>query len=67
MAVIKSDITESSWLQEFDNINFDAIVCLDVLEHLKDDNKALINFNRLLPVGGILILKVPAIKAIYSS
>ena len=65
--VIKWDLNDSPGLQKFSNFNFDTIVCLDVLEHVKDDNKVLTNFNRLLPVGGILILKVPAIKIIYGS
>lgn len=67
IAVVNWDLNDSSGLQKFGNINFDTIICLDVIEHIKDDDKVLTNFNRLLPVGGILILKVPAVKAIYGS
>lgn len=44
-----------------DNLGkFDTIVCMNVLEHIKDDKKALGNMNRLLKTGGKLILLVPA-------
>lgn len=39
---------------------FDTIVCLNVLEHIKDDKKALENMHELLKKGGYLVLLVPA-------
>lgn len=42
-----------------DNQKFNTIVCLNVLEHIKDDEKALANMFNLLKVGGILVLLVP--------
>ncbi|OLC42107.1 MAG: hypothetical protein AUH74_04740 [Nitrospirae bacterium 13_1_40CM_4_62_6] len=39
---------------------FDTVICLDVLEHLGDDEKALRHFHALLVPGGHLLLKVPA-------
>lgn len=42
------------------NQKFDTIVCLNVLEHIKDDKKALKNLHALLKKGGFLILLVPA-------
>lgn len=44
----------------FDNKKFDSIVCLNVIEHIKDDTKSLINLNKLLKKGGCLILLVPS-------
>jgi SAM-dependent methyltransferase len=64
---VKWNLHDTSGLQKLSKINFDTIVCLDVLEHIKEDSNVLINFNRLLSVGGILILKVPAVKAIYGT
>lgn len=42
------------------NKKFDSIVCMNVLEHIKDDKKALSNMFNLLNHGGKLILLVPA-------
>jgi len=50
----------------FNKINFDSIVCLNVLEHIKDDRKAIKNMYELLNKGGYLILLVPANKFLFS-
>lgn len=39
---------------------FDSIICLNVLEHIRDDARALKNMYALLNPGGVLILLVPA-------
>jgi SAM-dependent methyltransferase len=39
--------------------SFDAVMCIEVFEHLPDPLKALDEFFRLLKPGGILILTVP--------
>ncbi len=56
-AVIKDDITQT----RFDSESFDAILCLDVLEHLQFDDqvKALSEIYRLLRPGGRLIATLP--------
>lgn len=45
---------------------FDTVVCMNVLEHIKDDHKALRNMYDLIKNGGFLILLVPAHKLLYS-
>ena len=45
---------------------FDTVVCLNVLEHIKDDAKVLKNIYKLLAPGGILILLVPAHPFLYT-
>lgn len=45
----------------------DAVVCLNVLEHIADDRQALANMAKLLEVGGRLILYVPAHPFLYGS
>jgi SAM-dependent methyltransferase len=45
---------------------FDSIVCMNVLEHIKDDRRALRNMFNLLSPGGRLILLVPAFNGVYS-
>lgn len=44
----------------FNGQKFDTIICLNVLEHIKEDGKALKNLYHLLKKDGILILLVPA-------
>lgn len=44
----------------FNGQKFDSVICLNVLEHIKEDKKALKNLYYLLNKGGILILLVPA-------
>ncbi len=50
----------------FKNGKFDAIICMNVLEHIKNDEKALKNMFNLLKKGGRLILLVPAHSFAYS-
>lgn len=49
----------------FSKQKFDTIVCLNVLEHIKDDRKALKNMYELLCSGGHLILLVPAYDFLF--
>lgn len=44
---------------------FDAVVCLDVLEHVRDDRLALANIYQALRSDGIMICAVPALSALY--
>jgi SAM-dependent methyltransferase len=57
----KSDL---SHLRKF---GFDTITCLNVLEHIDNDNHALVSMNTLLADGGRLILLVPALQWLYGS
>jgi len=45
---------------------FDTVFLLNVLEHIKDDNKAVHNCKYLLKNGGALIILVPAHSWLYS-
>ena len=49
----------------FDQKEFDCIVCLNVLEHIKNDEQALKNMFKLLKPNGKLILLVPAHRGLY--
>lgn len=59
--VYKEDITSTN----FKKNSFDIITALDVLEHV-DDQKALNEIGRIIKVGGILIITVPAFAALWS-
>src|ERR1700694_2431607 len=43
----------------------DSIVCLNVLEHISDDLRALRHMCAVLPAGGRAVLIVPAFDALY--
>lgn len=49
----------------FETQKFDSIVCLNVLEHIKDDNSALHNLFNLLDPDGKLILLIPAHQFLF--
>lgn len=49
----------------FKNKSFDTIVCINVLEHIKDDEAALQNMYNLLKTNGKLILLVPVYNFLY--
>lgn len=51
----------------FPSNSFDIIVAFDVLEHVKDDRKAISEILRLLRRGGYFIFTVPAFQALYSA
>jgi SAM-dependent methyltransferase len=43
----------------------DSCVCLNVLEHIDDDEKALRNMAAVLAPGGVVVLLVPAFPSLY--
>lgn len=45
--------------------HFQQVVCLDVIEHIKDDDAAVRDIAALLAPGGRLVLSVPAIPALF--
>lgn len=49
----------------FDDFSFDLVTCLDLLEHVSGDQKAISEFYRILKPGGFLILSVPAYKKLF--
>jgi len=46
---------------------YDTIICLNILEHLKNDRKAVENMISLLQPGGRLIILVPALSTLHGS
>jgi glycosyltransferase involved in cell wall biosynthesis len=62
--VVLYDVTEPP-PQELREFSPDTIVCLNVLEHIEDDRKALSNMFDLLEPEGRLLLLVPAHPALY--
>ena len=52
---------------ELRGYRFDTIICINVLEHIEDDIKAIKNMYQLLRENGRLILLVPAFKSLYGT
>ena len=51
----------------FKDKQFDVLIASDVLEHIKDEDKALCEWHRILKPGGELIIFVPAFKFLWSN
>lgn len=60
-----ADFDEESTLRELRAQEFDTVLCLNVLEHIADDRRALRGMRSILAKGGALILQVPAHRWLY--
>lgn len=52
------DVTDLSSFPSIDT-EYDTVICLNVIEHVKDDRTALLNINRVLSPSGRAIILVP--------
>jgi SAM-dependent methyltransferase len=50
----------------FDPKKFDAVLALDVLEHIKNSKKVMLEMKRVLKPGGKILITSPALKFIWS-
>jgi ubiquinone/menaquinone biosynthesis C-methylase UbiE len=50
----------------FNDNQFDVIIASDILEHIKEDRRALQEWQRILKPGGMLIIFVPAFNFLWS-
>lgn len=48
----------------FANNSIDAVLCLDLIEHVQDDNEAVSEMSRVLKNQGVLILSTPKEKGV---
>lgn len=53
--------------KDFGKYQFDTVVCLNVLEHVEDHDRALSNIHGVLVPGGRLVLLVPAFQFLYGT
>ena len=61
VTVLQADVDDAPDLGQFD-----AVVLVNVLEHIADDARALRSLEKALGSGGRLVLYVPAFEALYS-
>jgi SAM-dependent methyltransferase len=66
--VVRMDLVDPSFARTFSAFlgNFDTIIALNVIEHIKDDVTAIRNLRDLLKPGGRLIVLVPAFQFLYN-
>lgn len=60
--ILRGNLTDLKFPQE----SFDAVVCSEVLEHIKDHKRVVKNFYRVLKPGGACIITVPINKRFWS-
>ena len=66
-AGIGEQVTQASAEQiPFPDNHFDAVFILDVLEHIRDEQRALAQIYRVLKPGGIVVISVPAYSWLWS-
>jgi 2-polyprenyl-3-methyl-5-hydroxy-6-metoxy-1,4-benzoquinol methylase len=67
LALVQGDIADPAILPRLAPYEVDTVVCLNVLEHIKADDRALRHMLRLLKPGGQLLLFVPAGMYLYGT
>lgn len=60
-----ADITDPTLPEQLGRAAFGSLICLNVLEHIEDDEATLGYFREMLRPGGRLMLLVPAHQALY--
>jgi glycosyltransferase involved in cell wall biosynthesis len=63
---IKTDLATQDVIDKVEPEKIDSIICLNVIEHIPDDEAVLANFYKLLTPGGHAIILVPAHPWLYS-
>jgi SAM-dependent methyltransferase len=68
LEIVKLDLVhpDFSRIYQTELEKFDTVFALNVVEHIHDDQRAIINAAKLLRPGGRLIILVPAYQALYN-
>jgi 2-polyprenyl-3-methyl-5-hydroxy-6-metoxy-1,4-benzoquinol methylase len=66
--VIDIDIADVDFQNKYSDLlgKFDSVFCLNVVEHIEDDNISIANMMQLLKAGGKLTVLVPAYHWLYN-
>lgn len=65
--VLKASIQQEELLSRVPLQSIDTITCVNVLEHIEEDVKALQHMKKLLKKDGRIVLFVPALECLYGS
>lgn len=67
LRTIQGDVCAEQTIAQLRAYQFDTTVMLNVLEHIRDDARALAAIKQVLVPGGRLVLLVPALRPLYGS
>ena len=65
--LLAGDLTDPAIMRKAQEAGVDSAICLNVLEHISDDRRALRQLQAVLPPGGALALLVPAHPILFNS
>lgn len=65
--LIEGDLANPDIVVSAQAAGVDSAICLNVLEHIQDDRRALRHLQAILPAGGTLALLVPAHPVLFNS
>jgi len=63
---IVADIAEKEFVQKLADHGIDTILCANVIEHIREDTKAIAHLLSVLRIDGYLFLFVPALPLLYN-
>lgn len=61
-----ADVADKNIIDKLKGFTFDSVLCVNVLEHVKNDRDAVMNMMQLIDNDGHLLLFVPALPGLYS-
>src|SRR5690242_21573413 len=67
LVVRQGDVCDLDFIEWAAGYRFDTVASINMLEHVKDDAKALAHMHRLLQSGGHLLLFVPALPPLFGA
>lgn len=66
LKIIQGNLPNLSQLETENNKKYDCITLLDVLEHIEEENEALLDIKNLIADNGMLLITVPAFMFLWS-
>jgi SAM-dependent methyltransferase len=67
LMVREGDVCDQDFIEQAVGYGFDTVASINMLEHVKDDARALAHMHKLIQPGGCLLLFVPAMPALYGA
>ncbi len=64
--IFKCDVLDKEFVELVSKFDIDTVLCINVLEHLEDDLKALCQIKRIIKKEGHIVILVPAFNFLYS-